>query len=544
LVIGRWRLLPDQGKAAGNHTTASDASELPLWAAVMDHLLAGRAQEALECARQEAGEDSKGCVTKTGFDSFNLIRAELANGNWQAAVRLIGLRRGRGNVNYLDDYFLAVACLIAGQRRDAVAHFARVRKACEKYNASGRLEFELRMACGLRAHDVYWLTDAAREREAQPASAAGAATQAATPAPTAEVRGALRLLGSSAAMEAVCRQIASLAPLDVPVLIGGETGSGKELVARALHEAGPRASHPFLAVNCGAISESLLESELFGHERGAFTGAVAAHRGLFEEAGGGTILLDEIGDTPARLQVSLLRVLETGEFRPVGSAGSRRIRCRVLAATNADLASLAATGSFRRDLFYRLKRLAIDIPPLRERGRDAAELAVHFLAEGRPDGRQPELSPPLADALCRAAWPGNVRELRNVMERARLLNSEKLAYDLDDVELPTIHPAAVVTPAAAADAPVPSAPAAPAGAQDDVAAFLHRQRTGLRRLDRLRELFARHGKLTRAEAAAILGVTPKTATGDLRALCAEGLVEKVMPSASRRTHYFRLKREE
>jgi transcriptional regulator with PAS, ATPase and Fis domain len=196
------------------------------------------------------------------------------------------------------------------------------------------------------------------------------------------------------------------------VLIVGETGTGKELVARALHEESERAAEPFLAVNCGAISESLLESELFGHESGAFTGARRAHRGLFEAAGRGTLLLDEIGDTSPRLQVALLRVLETGEVRPVGSSTSRKVRCRVLAATNADLTGMVGEGRFRKDLYFRLDRIAIRIPPLRERGEDILSLADHFLSEDRHDGHRPTMSEALKAALLAHQWSGNVRELR------------------------------------------------------------------------------------------------------------------------------------
>jgi len=339
-----------------------------------------------------------------------------------------------------------------------------------------------------------------------------------------------RLLGRSPAMAAVRENVRRMAPLDAAVLIIGETGTGKELVARALHEESPRAAEPFLAVNCGAIAESLLESELFGHERGAFTGAHRAHRGVFEEAAHGTVLLDEIGDISPRLQVALLRVLEAGEIRPVGSAATRRIACRVLAATNADLDQRTARGTFRKDLLFRLKRLELAVPPLRERREDILELAGHFLAEGRRDRLRPAMTDDLRRELSGRPWPGNVRELRNEMERMRLLGSEKRSYALADLG---------GRPAGAPEAPVRKAPG-PGGALEEDR--LSSGRSTMRRRERLRQLFAQHGHLTRGEVARLLEVSGNTATADLRELCAEGLIVKVEPNASPRTHYFELKK--
>jgi DNA-binding NtrC family response regulator len=545
VVVFRWRLA-ERALVPGADAVdpaAEGLPSLPPWAEVMDHLLANHPVDALACAKREAGGDLNQCLTRTGLDSFNLIRAELANGNWQAAVRLIGLRRDRGNIHYLDDYFLAVACLLADQCSKAAAHFARVEKACAQHDAFGRLEFELRMACALRPGDIYWLTRAAA---AVPAVTADAVTHPLPPAIAA--KGLAHLIGTSEAMTAVRDAIMRLAQVDATLLITGETGVGKELVARAVHECGPRSEAPFLAVNCGAIPESLLESELFGHERSAFTGAVGAHRGLFESAGVGTILLDEIGEIPPRLQIGLLRILESGEIRPVGGTAVRKARCRIIAATNAELDKLMARGIFRKDLYYRLARLVISIPPLRERPADIVPLARHFLAEARVDGATPRLSAKLEEALRRLPWTGNVRDLRNVVERMRLFGSEKPEYCMEDLcqaepalggkdrgeggTGPSPTPDRVTEPLPA------TALAATGQTADDMEEFLRGGRTALRRLDRLREFFVRYRKLTRAEVAAILDVAPKTATADLKVLCREGFVLKIKPGASRRTHYF------
>jgi DNA-binding NtrC family response regulator len=216
----------------------------------------------------------------------------------------------------------------------------------------------------------------------------------------------------------VYKQIAHAADSIAPVLIIGESGSGKELVARAIHTHGKRSREPFVAINCGAIADTLLESELFGHQRGSFTGAVSDHKGVFEQAGGGTVLLDEIGDTTAALQVRLLRVIEEGEVRPVGGNRPLRITARVIAATNVPLDQAVDAGRFRQDLFYRLSVIVIRVPPLRERRADIPLLIGSFLDDAcARAGQRKMLSTDALDALLRHTWPGNVRELRNTSER-------------------------------------------------------------------------------------------------------------------------------
>jgi DNA-binding NtrC family response regulator len=357
------------------------------------------------------------------------------------------------------------------------------------------------------------------------------------------VRGVQRIVGSSAALASVRETVTRFSKLAVPVLITGETGTGKELVARALHEEGANAEEPFVAINCGAISESLLESELFGHEKGAFSGAATAHRGLFEEAGKGSILLDEIGEISSRLQIALLRVLESGEIRPVGSSRPKVIRCRILASTNADLERLAEAGNFRADILYRLRRLQIHIPPLRERREDILPLAAHFLDVGRAPETHAMMSPSLVDVLRRHPWPGNVRELRNSIERMRLMNSDKLYYDRQDLEIgaaPLPHVIPSEEEPAYADTPPASraADGAPPPPAEKAQPTLRQGRSGVRRLALLRELFEQHKVMTRDEVIRTLGISPNTATKDLRTLCGEGSIVKVQPSRSPRSAYF------
>jgi len=230
-----------------------------------------------------------------------------------------------------------------------------------------------------------------------------------------------RLVGSSQAMQRVLQLIERVAPTDATVLIRGPSGTGKELVARAIHANSRRRDHPFIAVNCATLQESLLESELFGHEKGAFTGADRSKPGLFEVAEGGTLFVDEVAEMSPALQAKLLRVLENGHYRRVGSTQDRYANVRILAATNKPLEEEVRQGRFRDDLYYRLNVITLTLPPLRERREDIPELVNHFLTS-RAITRTPlSISTEALDILCRYDWPGNVRELANVLERAQIL---------------------------------------------------------------------------------------------------------------------------
>ncbi|HEY3092909.1 MAG TPA: sigma-54 dependent transcriptional regulator [Vicinamibacterales bacterium] len=248
------------------------------------------------------------------------------------------------------------------------------------------------------------------------------------------------IIGRTAGMLAVYKQIAYASDSVAPVLIQGESGTGKELVARAIHVHGSRASRPFVAVNCGAITETLLESELFGHVRGAFTGAVSDRKGVFEQAHGGTVFLDEIGDMAPAMQVKLLRVLQDGEIRPVGGNRALHTDARVVAATNVDLDRSVAEQRFRQDLYYRLSVIVIHIPALRDRREDIPLLIEQFVrnASGRT-GRPVVISPEAVVALTSYRWPGNVRELENTIERL-------VVFSRGRIELPDLPDAVLAAP--------------------------------------------------------------------------------------------------
>jgi two-component system response regulator AtoC len=231
------------------------------------------------------------------------------------------------------------------------------------------------------------------------------------------------LLGNSPAMIDVVKTAARVAVTELPVMIRGESGTGKELIARLIHRKSLRAEKPFVAVNCGALPDTLLESELFGHTRGAFTGADSVRRGLFEEADGGTLLLDEVTETSQQFQVKLLRILQEGEFRPLGTNTKKRVNIRVLAATNRDPQALVEQGLFRQDLLYRLQGVSITLPPLRDRREDIRLMSLAFLSRYSTGHRRLSITKDAMLALERYKWPGNVRELKHLMQRLAALST-------------------------------------------------------------------------------------------------------------------------
>src|SRR6187200_1627524 len=271
------------------------------------------------------------------------------------------------------------------------------------------------------------------------------------------------LVGRSPAMQDIYRMLARMMQTDLTVMISGESGTGKELVARALHEYGRRRSGPFVAINMAAIPRDLIESELFGHEKGAFTGAQNRSTGRFEQAEGGTLFLDEIGDMPMEAQTRLLRVLQEGEYTTVGGRTPIRTNVRIIAATNRDLRTLISQGLFREDLFYRINVVPLRLPPLRERSEDIPDLVRHFFKQGEQEGLQTKrISSGGIELMKRYPWPGNVRELENLIRRlAALYPQDEISSEVIDQELAT-----------AARAPFPDAAEPTGDLSDSVERFL------------------------------------------------------------------------
>ncbi|MBN2886541.1 MAG: sigma-54-dependent Fis family transcriptional regulator [Chromatiaceae bacterium] len=268
------------------------------------------------------------------------------------------------------------------------------------------------------------------------------------------------LLGDSPAMARIRQLIAKLARNQAPVFITGESGTGKELAARLIHARGPRREGPFVAVNCGAIPEELVESELFGHRKGSFTGAIGDKAGLFQTAEGGTLFLDEVAELPLQTQVKLLRAIQEKAVRPVGAAREVAVDARIISASHRDLAREVESGRFRQDLFYRINVIELRMPPLRERPEDIPVLAEHLLGRigRRADAeRAPRLSPEALEGLCRHTFPGNVRELENILERASAL-CEAQRIETADLYLPEADPGTAPAPSAPAPAPAIAKP--------------------------------------------------------------------------------------
>ena len=336
-----------------------------------------------------------------------------------------------------------------------------------------------------------------------------------------------QLWGRSAAMQRVYEQISRVAGTGVTVFITGESGTGKEVVAQTVHELSRRRKKPFLGVNCGAISPNLIESEIFGHEKGSFTGADRQHQGFFERASGGTLFLDEITEMPLELQVKLLRVLETGRFMRVGSTQSQETDVRVIAATNRPPLEAVALGRLREDLMYRLNVFPIHLPPLRERLSDVALLAEHFLAIiGAQEGQAKRFSAAALAQLSAHRWPGNVRELRNAVQRAYVMAREET---VDTSWLPPAVAAGLpVAPTASAMGSDSERPASPAPVEEPERAaggptMVLPIGTSLAQAERTLILATlRHYKHHKERTAAVLGISLKTLYNRLKEYAADG----------------------
>jgi DNA-binding NtrC family response regulator len=350
----------------------------------------------------------------------------------------------------LDDDLDGLHLLRAFKKRDAtievilVSGFGTLETALQAVRA-GAFDYVSKPIDIAQVKDVVERALARKAHAGEPAPAAP---------PTAADEAPDGLVGRTGAMLEVYKQIALASSAQAPVLVTGETGTGKELVARAIHRHGPRSARPFVAVNCGAFAEGVLESELFGHVRGAFTGATADKRGVFEQAHGGTLFLDEVGETSPGLQVRLLRALEAGEVRPVGGNRTLQVDVRAIAATHRNLERAVAEGTFRQDLYYRLNVFRIAVPPLRDRRDDIPLIASHILRAAAAPGAKPvRLTAEAQRALQKAPWPGNVRELQNLLERLAATGAGGV---IDAADLPetvrAVGPEASRSPASSGDA--------------------------------------------------------------------------------------------
>lgn len=457
------------------------------------------------------------------------IRVALAQGLPERAAELLSRRRAAGVATYLDRTLELRRLLQQNEQAAACTVATALARDMEAYDCRGRVEFELRAAGELELVDLLLLST----------PSVPLVSENGPRLTTPEVTG---LIGTSPEIVRIRAAAERFAPVDLPVLIRGPSGTGKDLVARALHAAAPRRTQPFIAVNCAALAEGLLESELFGHAKGAFSGAGVARHGLVAAAGEGTLFLDEIGEISRHFQAALLRLLETGEYRPVGADAVRRSRCRIVAATNADLVRQVADGLFREDLYHRLCRLEITLPPLSEHLDDLPLLVPHLVQLAR-GGRPADIDPELYHDLRARAWPGNVRELRNRLESMVVLHPHLTRYGRTEFHASDSggansggasggdHRRAAQTTRhgvsfqAALTGPHGVEQAAPEAGK-------------VQRITALIVLLRQRGRLTRVEVAQELQISAMTATAYLRELCQRGIARKVMPNSAPRSHYF------
>lgn len=484
---------------------------------------------------------------------YKPISVALSCGGYQEAKLLLIEKIQLENSHYFDDFIFARIEYLEGNTEKALAHFKMVYDNCIMNDCLRRLEFEMDLACELKNRDnqIFW--DFAKK--------SSAISSVETPESSNAPEDHYDMLGESPAIKNVYESIKKYGPLNLPVLIIGETGTGKELTARALHTESSRRNKPYLAINCGAISESLLHSELFGYEQGAFTGASKHKIGILEAAGDGTVFLDEIGEISPAIQVALLRVLENNEIRPVGGSRTKKLNFRFIAATNAPLQLLVEQNKFRMDLLYRLQRFQINLPPLRHRKSDIKALAINFLQKEKTS-QNFTLSENFIKAIENYPWPGNIRELKNEMEKIAILNVNKNNFtekDLPQGKFQSIISAnyqyADNLSQLGQEKPLLEQPqnynqASQSGELDntknsrsmeeDFQIFLGNRNSTLRRKTKLIKLFEKYQNLTRSEVARVMNLALNTAAKDLENLESEGVIERIKPSASPRTHYFSL----
>jgi transcriptional regulator with GAF, ATPase, and Fis domain len=392
---------------------------------------------------------------------------------------------------------------LRGEKLGLIGFIARRRITAEEFALLGI--FADQAALSIRNAQLYREVVLYRERLAQE----NAYLQAEIAEERGEGSGVEGIVGESPALRAVLRKVRQVAPVETTVLLLGETGTGKELLARALHQGSPRRERPLIKVNCGALPQGVVESELFGHERGAFTGALQRRIGRFELADKGTLFMDEVGELPLDTQVKLLRVLQEGEFERVGSAHAQRVDVRLVAATNRDLEQEVAQQRFRADLFYRLNVFPIRVPPLRERPSDIALLARHFLALFQRKLAKPlkAVTPEGLRRLERYSWPGNIRELQNVLERACVLSPGPLVDIPDD-----LRPGGTSAGDGASTAPAAAAAATPP--PDAIVTLEEGERIHIRRA-----LAVTDGRIHGPDgAAALLGINPSTLRSRMKKL--------------------------
>ena len=473
---------------------------------------------------------------------------ELGLGNIGKTRLMLKEKSDKGNWQYLDDLFYGRLHLLEKNNRKTNEAFTRLMENINRYGAMNRLIFELQFAKEMNIADILNLTHGWKQ-----AKKSNSVRLKRQPAPQLKptAKGVDLLIGNSQAIHHVIDLVKKYAPLKAPVLITGETGTGKELVSRAIHDEGPNPQEPFLAINCGGLSDTLLQSELFGYVAGAFTGAQKEHKGIFEVAGKGTVFLDEFGDISPLLQVSLLRVLESNEIRMLGGTKNQKIACRIIMATNTNLQNAVSEKKFREDLYFRITRFQIRIPALRERIEDLPLLIDSFLNKDKDESEvTKKLSKELLDALSLYRWPGNVRELKNEIERLKILHFEKEILNIENFPFNQLQgyipqiPKVVSTTQDNPDEGI-SQSTGKNESEDEITSdyvvnIIQRGSKVERRISFIKDLFRQYKRLTRSQIIEIAKVNPSTATKELQMLCDERFIVRHTPTKSTSTYYFEI----
>jgi transcriptional regulator with PAS, ATPase and Fis domain len=483
----------------------------------MAYLLKNEPKKSLFWAHK-CVEDQLDYIMQSSFLSYFLVRAELANGNSNAAEYTLENKKLFDNTCLYDDFFWFRIHHMRQQHKEAQHYFNLFSANVAKYKLDRRFDVEIKLSPELSFTEINKYSKNFSAPELNSALISLQKKNKTVSESTINF-----IVGNSRAITLVKELAEKYATVDTSVLIVGETGTGKELVAKALWHAGPYKNKPYITINCGAISDHLLQSELFGHQKGAFTGAYQDHKGIFEEAKDGIVFLDEIGEISPSMQISLLRILEEKEYRPVGSNTTKKLKCKIIAATNRKLSDLVKKGLFREDLQYRLEKLTIETPSLKERPTDIPILIHHFLNEQNPKLTPLFFDKPTLSHLSSLPWHGNIRELRNEMERVRLFHSDKINLTIAELsEKYRTLPATLIIPLEKSNLVLKSP---------------LNLKSKFRKLEELKALFQTNNTLSRTEVAAYLNVSPNTAANYLATLEKENFIIKTKEGSSK-AHYF------
>lgn len=496
-------------------------------------LIKKKKQDALKWARKyaELAISFKGPST----ESYILLRAELANGNANAADFFLENKIKVGNISPFDDFFYFRIHRIKGNLGIAQNYFNKFIKNVDRFDLHERFETELQLSPELPLKDLRMFISNADSSTQSSSANFQNGPEIITPLKSKKVLDGMDyIIGEHPSILQVKELVKKFASVELSVLITGETGTGKELIAKALWQVGPYKNKKLIPINCGAISDHLLQSELFGHKKGAFTGAVQDHKGIFEEAGEGIVFLDEIGEISSQMQVSLLRILESKEYRAVGGTETKKLNCKVIFATNRNLAEQVEKGLFRQDLLYRIDRLMIPLPALRERPSDIVILINHFINEQNPQLPPIYFDKKALEHLTSLPWNGNIRELRNEMDRVRIFHSDKVSINISDLS----EKYRIIKTAPSKTTSIVNSVSKN---QDEKLLNL---KSRFRKIDELKKLFENYGKLSRTETASFLKVSLNTSANYLNMLEKENFIKKIMPTNSVKTHYYEMIKNE